>query len=232
MKTSMIPSKTPLALLLAGLFLSTGSFAQQALDTNQLTPPEMHRAECTDVVWNLDLVKQFPRIVDGCREVVIVNGEKWARFEADFVRSNSDGSFTSRFQDTHDRSLGNLTLMPTRDQRVTLDGRKYRFSELRPRQTLNLYIPEGVYGFAAEPTEPSQPYVQVMRYEETPEAAVSTETQREPVQLAQLEPRQATPRDRLPDTAGPLPLIALGAALSLLGGAGLTLRRRSRRHTS
>jgi hypothetical protein len=45
-------------------------------------------------------------------------------------------------------------------------------------------------------------------------------------QLAQAEPAR-TPA-RLPNTAGPLPLVALGGLVALLAGMGLTVTRRLR----
>lgn len=211
-------------MLLIG-FVYAGSVAAQApLNTNNLPEPSIDTAPCADVIWNTDLISKYPRISRGCREVVLVNGQKWARFEADFVQNNSDGSFTSEFMDTHDRSLGNVTLIPTAEQRVTLDGRKYKFTELTRDQKLNFYIPEGVYGFASEPDAPSGQYAQIVRFDD--DAATSVELEPKPERMAQVNPEPEPSLPRLPDTAGPLPLLALGGLLSLLGAAGLGIRRR------
>lgn len=221
---SIMPSRRPLALMAIALFYAGSSLAQAPMDTRKLPDPEVHKAECADVIWNTDLVQKYPRISTGCQEVVMVNGEKWARFEVNFVRNNNDGSFTSEFTTTSGRSLGNVTLMPAPDQRVTLDGRKYQFTELKPQQPLNLYIPEGVFGMAVEPATTRQ-YAQIVRYEEQAEEPAAV-AEREPVRMAQVDREQDQVIPRLPDTAGPLPLLALGGLMSLLGGAGLTLRRR------
>lgn len=225
MNTQSILPRRPLALMAIALFYAGASLAQAPMDTRNLPAPEVHKGGCADVIWHTDLVQKYPRIASGCQEVVIVNGEKWARFEGDFLRNNTDGSFTTEFTTTSGRSLGRVTLLPTPDQRVTLDGRKVRFTELRAGQPLNFYLPEGEAGFALEPAPATEPYVQIVRYEDQ----VAEEP--EPMRLAQVDPTPARAVPRLPDTAGPLPALALGGLLSLFGGAGLTLRRRRLQRT-
>ena len=213
----------PLALMVIALLYAGSSLAQAPMDTDRLPDPETDKAGCADVIWHTDLVQKYPRISSGCQEVVVIKGEKWARFEGDFVRNNNDGSFTSEFMTTNGRSLGNVTLMPTTDQRVTLDGRKYRFTELKSRQQLNFYIPEGASEIALEPSAPKEEYVQIVRFEEEPEPMID---ERDSDRLAQVDPEPEPVIPRLPDTAGPLPLLAFGGVLSLFVGSGLTLRRR------
>jgi hypothetical protein len=207
------------ALLLAG-FVWTGSAMGQSVDPRNIPDPDVDRASCTDVNWHRDLLGKYPWVADACHEVIIVQGQKWARFEADFQRMNRDGSITSDFKNRQGRSRGNISLMPGPDQMVSLDGRPYRFSELQRGQTLNFYVPEGMYAFSVAPGAPPAQHVRVVEVE------VEEVAQPERVQLARAEPRRTEPVRQLPSTAGPLPLIALGGALSLLGGIGLSLRRR------
>ncbi len=142
-----------------------------------------------------------------------MDGTKWIRFEADFLRINDDGSIVSDFQSPRNRSIGNLTLQPAPDQRVLLDGKKYRFSELKQGQQLNFYVPEGTLNFASEPAAPSQRVAKVVEVEEPTRMAEVDET------TTRTQPR------RLPSTAGPLPLIATGGLVFLAGGLGLGIRR-------
>jgi LPXTG-motif cell wall-anchored protein len=55
-------------------------------------------------------------------------------------------------------------------------------------------------------------------------AAADEAPEAKPVVIAQADPKPIA--SELPNTAGPLPLIALGGLMSLLGGLGLTLRRK------
>lgn len=215
-------SSTRFSPLFLGLVLALcgGSVAAQSdLNTRSLDNPQTRVQSCNevDIAWNMELIEQFPHIPDACHEVVMNNGTKWARFEAEFLRINNDGSVTSEFLDPRGRSIGRYTLVPAEGQMVTLDGRKVPFSALRTNQRINLYVPEGAAALSSEPIVAPERYSRIVRYE-----PISTEpTARERAQLADNSP---PPRmDRLPDTAGPLPWFA---ALGVLSGlAALGLRR-------
>lgn len=120
--------------------------------------------------------------------------------------------------------MGQLTLMPAPDQRVLIDGRRVRFSELERGQQLSLYVSEGRFAIATEPGAPVSQEALIMPAEPAPIALAQPAmvAQAEPASLPQAE-MEAT---RLPDTAGPLPWLAATGLLSLLGGVSLTLRRR------
>ncbi len=201
---------TSVALLLG--LASTGSAIAQ--ESRQAMPgPEMDRASCEDVSWNRSLLRDYPWVADGCQEAIIVDGQKWARFEAEFEQLHHDGAITSDFRDENGRSLGSVRLMPGEDQRVMLDGRPYRFSELKEGQVLNFYAPENAYAFTTKPGASDTEMVKI----------VEPRKERE---MAKAQPAKTKKPETLPATAGPLPIIALGGILSLLGGVTLTTRRR------
>ncbi len=201
------------ATVLGCVCAAAASAQQQQLDTRNLDP-SVQAASCAAVNWNEDLLARYPRIAEGCQEVLTSEGRKWARFGADFVRSNRDGSVTLDFKNRQGRSMEQLTLMPAPEQRVSIEGRPYRFSELTRGQQLNVYVPEGMYALALEPGAPPEQLAQIV----VPPA--------ETVQLAQADRAPAATAQRLPSTAGPLPFLALGGLVSLLGGLGLSIRRR------
>ncbi len=202
------------AVLLLGLAWTGNTNAQQSqLD---MPRPESNRSSCSDVNWHLDMTRDYPWVADGCHEVVVVAGENWARFEAEFQQLNRDGTITSNFIDDNGRSMGTVNLRPGPNQRVDLDGRQTRFSDLRRGQVLNFYAPEGSYAFTTTPGSTER--VEIVQVQDQ-----NAQRSRE---LAQAEPARETRRNTLPATAGPLPLIALGGLFSLLGGISLTMRRR------
>jgi len=200
-----------IAVTLIGAICASAAGAQQRTDAGNLPEPRVQSASCAEVAWNTDLLAQYPRIGEGCHEVVIAEGTKWARFEADLVRSNRDGSVTLEFKDRQGRSMEELTLMPASEQRVSIDGRTYRFSELTRGQELNLYVPEGIFAVGSTPGAPTEQLAQIVR---------------EPAPVAQVAQADRAPARTLPSTAGPLPLLVLAGLMSLLGGLGLTIRRR------
>jgi hypothetical protein len=218
METKMNEVSTArLAMTLFAVMCASTAGAQQPLDTQDLAATRVQAASCADVEWETNLLAQYPRIAEGCQEVIGANGRQWARFEAELLRSNPNGTVTLNFKNREGRSLETLTLMPVDGQRVAIGSRQYRFSELEAGQTLSLYVPEGIFAVAAEVGAPTEQLAQIVR---------------EPVQLAQAQPapqpaaQPAQPRQTLPQTAGALPLVALAGLLSAFGGVGLGIRRR------
>lgn len=200
------------AALLLGLAGMGGAIAQNL--KQEMPGPEVDRASCEDVEWHRDMLRYYPWVVEACQEAIVIDGQKWARFEAEFKEFHRDGAITSDFRDDRGRSLGTVRLMPAPDQRVLLDGRPYRFSQLQRGQILNFYAPDDVYAFTTTPGASTTELVRVL------EPAPPTR------RMAQAQPATTTRPATLPATAGPLPIIALGGLLSLLGGIGLTVRRR------
>lgn len=199
-----------LTLLVTGLALSSVAGAAESLDKANMEDPAVDAASCRAVDWDPQLHARYPRLAEACHEVIMSGGERWARFESELIRVNRDGSVKSNFRDRQGSTIGAITIMPPRDLRVTIEGQEYRFSELQPGQVLNIYVPEGASSFALTPGAPVEQHVQVVEIHPEPYVAPPT------VAAARV----------LPNTAGPLPLLAIGGLLALLGGLGLTIRRR------
>ncbi len=195
-----------LALAICGLMFAGVTVAQD-LDVDSLSATDEDAASCAAVKWNAQLLAEYPRVAKACHEVIESDGQKWARFETELVGVNRSGAVRSNFKDRQDNYMGAITIMPAHDQMVAIDGRDYRFSELRAGQMLNVYVPEGTYGFSLAPGAPPAQVVEISE---------------EPAPVATAEPVVA----RLPSTAGPLPWFALGGLLSLAGGIGIAIRRR------
>jgi hypothetical protein len=215
------------AATLTGLLCAGAAGAQQPSERGATLPaPRTQSETCADVAWAPELVAMYPRIGEGCQEVVIVDGRKWARFEAEFRRGNNDGTAVLTFKDRDEQVIGDVTLKPSRDQRATIDGRTFRIGELQRGQELNVYVPERIFAAATEPGAPLDELAEIVTEPRARLTEIQPETEpaREPW-LALAGPAPTTPL-RLPDTAGPLPLFALSGALSMLGGVGLLIRRR------
>lgn len=218
MNTFMNCKQTPIAMLMiAGLIGSSTLAAQESQERSEMPRPSEDASSCQDVDWNTNLLNRYPWASGSCHEVIVVDGQEWARFEAEFEGMNRDGTFDVDFLNRQGRSQGVVTLKPGTNQTVLLDNREYQFSELRKDQKLNLYVPEGAYAFAIEPGAEQDELVQVVEPKE-PAA--------EPARLAQADTRSERRATTLPATAGPLPLFALGGMIALLSGLGLTTMRR------
>jgi hypothetical protein len=208
------------AALIGAACVSTASAQQQPLDTQSLPASRVQAASCAEVAWEKDLLALYPRIAEGCQEVVVSDDVKWARFEADYIQRNRDGSVTLDFKNRQGRSLEELTLTFAAEQRVLIDGRPYPFSDLTRGQRVSLYVPEGTFAVAVEPGAPPEQLAQIVR-------DPIRVAQADPApQLAQADRTPAQVEPRLPSTAGPLPLLLLAGLVSALVGLGLTVRRR------
>ncbi len=213
-------------LALTGLVWSAGALAQENKAVTDMNRPADNAASCDAMVWHEDFVGTYPWASEACHAVMVVNGENWARFEGKYLGSNRDGSFDTQFVSRTDKNLGRVTLMPEAGQRAHISGEEVRFSDLDRNQVLSFYVPEGAIGFAVEPKSSSR----VVKVVKTTENPVYVEDEA-PVQMAQADTRSNETATSLPSTAGPLPLFALGGLMSLLGGLGLTIRRKTLKST-
>lgn len=213
-------------LALTSLIWSAGAVAQQDKAVSDMKRPADNAASCDAMVWHQDFVSAYPWASEACHAVVVVNGENWARFEGKYLGSNRDGSFDTEFVNRSNRNLGRVTLMPEAGQRARISGEDVRFADLERNQVLSFYVPAGATGFAVEP----KPTAAIVKTVETKENPVYIED-KAPVQMAQADTQARTRDTELPRTAGPLPIFALGGLLSLLGGLGLTVRRRTSKTT-
>ena len=96
---------------------------------------------CDDIDFNYDLTTRFPSIADHCIDVIEVDGERFAKFSVELVRTGNNRA-TFRFKDPDDGSYGptqSVDLDPA--WRAEIGGREYRIRELGPGQELNIYLP-------------------------------------------------------------------------------------------
>jgi hypothetical protein len=188
-----------------------------AVAQQETFPREREQAKsCAEVDWNKDMTSNHPRLTEACREVVTAGGTNWARFEAKFARVERDGSVTFSIRDSRDRPIEDVTLQPAAGQVAYIDNRATPFSQLDRDQLVNLYVPEGQYGFVTQPGAPRDQVAAV-----TPRAAAPSPASA-PTRVAAAETRAAT----LPATASALPWFAVGGFLTLLGAVGMRLGRR------
>lgn len=212
---------TRLTLTLLALAIG-GSAAAQQPQTDFPNERERPRT-CEDFGWHADMTREHPRVVEACQESVFAGGEHWARLNARFIRTLSNNQVEFSIRDKRDRIIEEVVLQMVPGQVAYIDERETPFSSLRADQSVNLYVPEGRYGYATQAGAPRQ-YI----------ATRAPRPAAEPVRtdLAAVEPRPAASSyqddrpARLPMTAGSTPWLALTGLLSLLAGLGLTLNRK------
>ena len=203
--------------VLLGFALATSAVAQQP-QGDQFPDERTAKATCESVEWNDNMLSNHSHLIGACQEVVEVDGESWARFDAKFVKIDNDGNVVFSVRDHRDRSVEEVTLEPATGQMAYINNRATPFRQLRTTDSINLYVPEGAYGFATQPDAPSDQLARISTEQET--APVVTDRA-----VAQRSTERTTQRSELPATASALPWFALAGFLSLLGGMILTMRR-------
>lgn len=200
--------------VLVGLTAMAGAQAQQQ---QQFPMTRTQPASCAEINWNENMLRHHPGLIEACQEVVVADGKNWARFEAKFVRVAPNGEVIFSVRDRRDRSIEEVHMRPVTGQVAYIDNRPTPFRQLRATDVVNLYVPEGQYGFATQPGAPPQEVATVAPRQVEPRPGVD-----ERQTVAARGPLPAA----LPATASPLPWFALGGLLSLLGGVIVTLHRR------
>lgn len=175
-------------------------------------------ASCKDVDWHKDMIAEHPRLIEGCQEVVSAGGIDWARFEAQFDRVNSDGTVSFNIRDGK-RVVEDVNFRPASGQVAYISDRPVAFKDLTREQLVNLYVPEGEYGFSTSVDVPVTELAVVVREEPVSKPAPVAEQR-----VAAVEPER---RRLLPATASNLPWMGLGGVLMMLTSLGMLLFRRN-----
>jgi hypothetical protein len=103
-----------------------------------------------DITFSPEFLAKYPNAGAACREVVMKNGEKWARFDAKVVKVKGN-EVTADFLDNYGQTITTLTFVASADARVKEDGKDMKYSSLEPGHTLTFYVPESRVGFYASP---------------------------------------------------------------------------------
>lgn len=169
--------------------------------------------DCSDITWQADVLRRYPRVAEACQGVVEYDGRYFVRFEGTVQSVTGNGSrLVMRFNGLDE----DTTLTPPENARLFVANRSMPFRDLSRGQELTFHVPadQFVAYFVEEPSAQAE--------------LVAIQFEVVPTQTAQVAAAQ--PSRSLPSTAGPLPLIgAAGAGLLALGGLLLPLawRRRS-----
>jgi hypothetical protein len=111
------------------------------------------RLSCArDITYSQDFLAKYPDAGGACQEVKIVNGEKWARFNAQ-VKYNKDNRITVDLLNTAGRHWGDpLTFEYSPDATLTLENKKVKAaSAIKKGNKIVVWIPERRFGLSAQP---------------------------------------------------------------------------------
>lgn len=104
------------------------------------------KLKCSDVTYNEEFLKHYPRVGAACREVTVKNGEKWVRFDAKIAKVDKD-QFTADFLDDFGHQVEEVVFKANQDAQLSVNGNKVKYSSLSPGDTLTVWVPESRLGF-------------------------------------------------------------------------------------
>ena len=105
-----------------------------------------------DIVFSQEFLAKYPRAPAACNEVLAVNGQKWARFNAE-VKHIEGTQLNVDFINNDDHSVNsNVTFQFTPNATVTLADRQVKpASALKEGDKIVFWVPESRFGFYAKP---------------------------------------------------------------------------------
>lgn len=220
-RKTLIRTTSILALTIAG-----ATVAQEPDFPTEKTKP----STCEDFRWNDDMTRDHPRVIDACQETVLADGVAWARLEARFVRVRNDGMVMFTIRGKGDRIIEQVMMEPAAGQVAFIDNRATEFRNLRTSDALNLYVPEGEYGWVTQPVAVTPRFTRVMAVsadevdESSSEVIADSTPETAPPPAMVMADNRPLP-SRLPVTAGNTYWLALIGGLLVLCGIGATARR-------
>jgi hypothetical protein len=103
-----------------------------------------------DITFSQEFLATYPKAGAACNQVVMSNGEKWARFDAT-VKKMSPGHTNVDFVDKQGNKVANMTFSFDPAAQVEVDGKPKSASHLEEGDKLVLWMPESRFGFYAKP---------------------------------------------------------------------------------
>ena len=167
---------------------------------------------CADIEFNASVIAQAEDIAMACRDVVELNGAKYAKTQVKLDRvSGNRATFHFVYPDGKRGSRHSIQVAP--EWRALIDGRETRMRDLTRGQELSVYLPSD-------------------RWEAHFSAPTTTFASYTPVAIAAAADDDdmggsGGSAAMLPSTAGALPLFGLFGGIALLGAALIRVFRRS-----
>lgn len=134
----------------AACVLALAPFAALAQDAPPPNSPATNNSCISQIVFSQEFLQKYPNAGAACREVVVKDGKKVARFDAKVVDVKGN-EVTADFMDRFNNKLTTITFTTSKDARVQMEGREVKVSELKAGDRLSFYVPESRAGFYAAP---------------------------------------------------------------------------------
>lgn len=160
--------------------------------------------DCSGIQWSESALERYPTIGSACQSVEQRNGKTYVKFQGKLKRNEGGERIVVDFKDG-----GEITLTPPPETSVYVDGRRTPVARLKRGDELNFYIAEDRLAAQFPETETATARFVVV-----------------PIQMEEQQPERMAAA--LPSTASWLPLLGIGAFMSLMFASLLAFFRHSR----
>lgn len=118
-----------------------------------------------DFTFSQDFLNRHPKAGAICREVVMKEGQKWARFDARVVELKGK-QVTVDFVDGTEKPVETLSFNTSPEARVQVNGQEMTYGALGTGDRISIWVPESRAGFYAAPGATKLTEIKVARAEE------------------------------------------------------------------
>jgi hypothetical protein len=105
---------------------------------------------CDSVNWGQEVLAKFPNAQKGCQGVTMKNGEAYAHYIAEIVKTDGD-TVTVHLLDKEKKGLSEVQFVPNANQKITVNGKETRYQDLKKGTKLDLYIQHSRWGLYSDP---------------------------------------------------------------------------------
>jgi hypothetical protein len=111
---------------------------------------EQPKLKCTEFVYSQQFLKTYPKAPAACREVIVKDGQKWVRFDADVTKVKGN-DVTVNFLNEARGTVLTLTFTAPPDATLDVSGKQVKYSALTEGQEISIWAPSSRIGFFAAP---------------------------------------------------------------------------------
>ena len=96
---------------------------------------------CTEVKYSSEFLAKYPDAPAACIEAVEKGGKRYAKFKAKVYLNSADRTTVELLNVRGDR-LSTFSFKPGPDATVDIDGKKVKFTDLKPGEKISFYVSE------------------------------------------------------------------------------------------
>ncbi|MDP9197657.1 MAG: hypothetical protein M3O07_00380 [Pseudomonadota bacterium] len=124
---------------LCALVLPLSIGAAQA--AKPVDPSSLPKVECSALKFSEAFLSKYPKAPEACLEARDLNGKRYAKFDAKVYITGPDIT-TVTLVNAEGDSLDTFSLKPGPDQKIKINGKDTKFSELRVGEKITFWVSE------------------------------------------------------------------------------------------